>query len=446
MSATSETPRWFTSRRFVTTSIIVLCAILTVEAVIAIGFRDNDYLCHVTFGQEFLAGDPYASDGNYYLLGRLGADAVFALLPYYVGRAICFALGVASLGISIYLWTRMAQAHDPVPPSRIWPTIVLTLVVLLAFLLRDLDECGLQLMLLGMLSAGVWSLWKKQSLLAGLWFAAGASFKSTPLLFLPFLIWKREWKAATAMALGLMLLNFALPAAYLGPQATVVAVRDWADRMAQIAHDQPEAHPSIHPIEPAKVQNQGLQAVIARYIESYPPGHSLHMEHPLYFQFGALPYEQSKTVLKLMILALGVVVAWQFRRSWRSAEGRGHILTECAVAIVFAAMLSPLVWKQHLVVALPCVLLVARSFVTRPDQPRWRLVAFTTIAAIFLLTRHGIIGRDLSLLLMNYKIDGIAVLALVGLTMTLPRSPAAVQAAAPPQTEALSKTHVRHAA
>lgn len=446
MSTAAETPRWFTSRRFVTTSIVVLAVILIVEAVIAIGFRHNDYLCHITFGEDFLAGDPYASAGNYYLLGRLGADAVFALMPYYVGRAICFALGVASLAVSIYLWTRMAQAHDPVPQSRIWPTIVLTVAVLLAFLLRDLDECGLQLMLLGMLSAGVWSLWKKQSLLAGLWFAAGASFKSTPLLFLPFLLWKREWKAATAMALGLLLLNFALPAAYLGPQTTTVAVRDWADRMAQIAHDQPEAHPSIHPIEPAKVQNQGLQAVIARYIESYPPGHSLHVEHPLYFQFGALPFEQSKPALKLIILALGLVVAWQFRRSWRTSEGRGNILTECAVAIVFAAMLSPLVWKQHLVVALPCVLLVARSFVTRPDQPRWRLVAFVMIAATFLLTRHGIVGREMSLLLMSYKINGIATLALVGLTMTLPRSQAAMQTLAAPTTKPMSQDNVRQAA
>jgi len=70
--------------------------------------------------------------------------------------------------------------------------------------------------LLFFLSAGAYAMWRGHRSASGCWLAAAATYKATPVLFLPFLLWKREWKAAGTMAGAILVLNFALPACFLG--------------------------------------------------------------------------------------------------------------------------------------------------------------------------------------------------------------------------------------
>src|SRR5439155_20900410 len=77
---------------------------------------------------------------------------------------------------------------------------------------------------------------------------------------------------------------------------------------------------------------------------------------------------------------------------------------------VFCALLSPLCWKQHLVLALPVVLLVTWRFLVS-DRAQGALGVFLAAsAAVVWLSRHGMVGRETSVLLMSYKLDTLVIL------------------------------------
>jgi len=56
---------------------------------------------------------------------------------------------------------------------------------------------------------------------------------------------------------------------------------------------------------------------------------------------------------------------------------------------------------------------------------RWRWVTIALIAAIVVLSRRFVLGRELSLVVQSYKLDTVAILLSMLLVLTLPRSKAA---------------------
>ena len=159
---------------------------------------------------------------------------------------------------------------------------MLTLLVLLPFIIRDLDECGLQIILLLLCSLAAAAFQRRRMVLSGFWLAAAATYKATPLLFLPFLLWKRQWKAAGCMVFFIAALNL-LPATYLGWEKTLAENRHWFTYTLSVARDTPDAYPSVPRWETPKHQNLSLSATFARLVETYPPGHPLFIDHALVF-------------------------------------------------------------------------------------------------------------------------------------------------------------------
>src|SRR5262249_17542099 len=90
--------------------------------------------------------------------------------------------------------------------------------------------------------------------------------------------------------------------------------------------------------------------------------------------------------------------------------GHDRLPYEWAVVCVFCALLSPLCWKQHLVLALPVLMLVAKRFLT--SEAGQRALAFflaASMAAVW-MSRHGIVGRDTGGLFMSLKVDTMVLL------------------------------------
>ncbi|MBI1900784.1 MAG: DUF2029 domain-containing protein [Planctomycetia bacterium] len=383
---------------------IVLAVALLVEAYFAVFVRRNDFVCHYNFGRDFLAGNPYGHLGNIYPLARAMFNGLLSLPNYYVSRAICLAAAVAGLAWSLWTWRRVAQAGRPIAPSLQFPTVLVSLIILAPLLIRDLDECGLQLLLLTMLTAGMAAVHSGRPGWAGFWLAAAASYKANPILFLPLLLWKREWKAAGWMAAWIVLLGF-LPAAYLGWDTTLAGHRHFLAHSILRLRNTTDAHPSLPGTELPKHDNECLPAAIARFVETYPAGHPLYIDHPLFFQFGHLPLAQAKAVVTGAILLLGAGIAWSMRRRWNapSRESGTSLPAEWAVACVFCALLSPLCWKQHLVLLLPCVYLLARDLLATPRGRLSRGIVVGATAVVLLGMRRGLIGEELALVCMSYN-------------------------------------------
>lgn len=404
-------------------AIAAAAVVLLVEGYIAVFKRENDFIFHRNLGEAFLRGEPYGNSGDWYPLPRVMFDALIAAPPLRVARGVSLLAAIAALGWIAAKWHALAEQRSPLARSRWFAASAVAFFVLLPYVLRDMDECGLQIFLLTLLTAGGWALARGRSVQAGFWLATAAVYKATPLLCLPYLLWKRRWKAAAAMVAFVGFWAVA-PAAFLGWDKTVAAHQQFLARNRIVAAHR-TAYPELPDFEPPKPQNQSLHAAVARYLETYPPGHPLNLEpHPLFHQFGSLDGETAYRVVRGAILALGLVLAWRFRRSGTGPHGVSDFPAEWAAVCMLCALAAPLCWKQHLIVALPAALLVARTAVSDDPSARRRLAALACIAVALVLTRHSIVGRETSVVFLSYKVDTMLMLGLLTMALTTPTAAA----------------------
>ncbi len=377
----------------------VAATLLAIEFHQGVFRRENDYRWHIVQGQHFLARRPERITGDWYPLGRIAWDGVVALLPYRLGRGMMFLLGVGALVGALALWAP-AAGFPTLRSQRTQTAAWLSVLAAAVLIQRDLDECGLQLFLLGLLSLALWLHLRGKVWGTGAALAAAASYKSTPLVFLPYLIWKRQWCTAWWMVVFLLVWNL-LPAAYWGWEATWKFHRRWWDRaLAQARLEDP----SRNAVEPPNVRNQALSVALARLLQTYPPGSPLHLDHPAFFQWGGFDPRSAAWAVKLLLGALALLVAWKFRPWPQTGFGEVRWADEWAVVSGLCALLSPLCWKHHLVLIVPGFYLLTLEVLHKRTAGR-RAVAWLLVlsAGLMLLPGRALWGQELALVWVSYK-------------------------------------------
>lgn len=420
---------WYASPRFRTVAVVAGIVFVAAHAVVAVAFRDTDFFWHVGLGNAFLAGEPFTYGGDWYPLSRTMFDALPALLPYRLSRALFFLLGVASLGLSVVLWNRMADAGRKLDPGAAFAAAVFSLLFVAPYISRDFQECGLQLLLLGMLSVAGYALWRGKDIAAGAALGAAIAYKFTPIICLPLLVWKGRWRAALWTALAVVFLNV-LPAVYLGVDGTVDAHRRWVDRFQKVSRVEDIAENGV---EPPKVQNQSLMAAMARYLQTYPEGHPLRLEHPAFVQFGALDHAAARIAAKGFLLTLAAFIAWRVRGRWTDAAD--NIAPQWACACALCALISPMCWRHHLVLVWPAMFMLVHSVLGRGGVRRY-WIALAAMLVCIVLPQRELFGRDGVMVVMSYRPDTIAALGCALLSLFLPSSPLEAAEIAEPRRRA----------
>ncbi len=410
---------WFCATHKHRLATLAIAVVLVVEGVIAVGYRVNDFEWHRRLGQHFLDGNPYLEGGQWYPLGRAMVDALPAAMNKYVARGLVYSLSVAALIAAAFRWNSMAGT-SAVSCRAGWTAALITFAVGIALIQRDLDECGLQILLLFMLTSAGLALSRRRAGWAGFWLAAAVSYKSTPILFLPYLLWRRQWRAAGWMTTLVVAWNIA-PCAYLGWTKMLEGNRQYfvqAHKISQL-HD-----PSQNGVEPPKPQNQSVLAASARYLMRFDAEHGAYLDHPGYVQFGGLSAHNADRAIKVGLLVAAALLAWRFRPSRKSLESderqTSDFACQWAALCALCALLAPLCWKQHLVLTLPCLFLSLRAVLTRQDHSRWRLFVLCVIGVLMLGTGRELLGRSLSHLLSAYKVHTLAAVLSLVLVLTMP--------------------------
>lgn len=417
MAASADLPSpWYASRRFHAAALGLVGLVVVVEAYFGICARDNDFHYHRGFGQAFLEGQPYRSSFFHYPLSRGFINASLAWLPYRVDRAICYLLAVGLLAVTLHWWRQLAAGRAPLRQGVATAAIIFTLALAGPYVLRDLEDCGLQILLLFCLTAGARCMTLGRPKSSGAWLGLAAAYKLTPLIFLPYLVWKRQWQAAAAMVLSVIATSLA-PAIYLGWETTRNCHQQW---FACAAHTLQVADPTENGVEPPRHLNQSLPFAINRLLQTFPPGHPLALDHAWFVQFNDLAPAQAKRVIQGVLLVFGLALAWRWRRPWGDGPAGESLAPEWAVMVMLCALLSPLCWLQHLVLVLPCVLLWWQARLGRAALPRWHDGAIALFGVIALLVHRDLMSRGLYELLVSYKVHTLACLTAVTLVLTLP--------------------------
>jgi Glycosyltransferase family 87 len=436
---------WF--RTSITWGFVLLVLVKFVHSVF---LKENDFDVHLAYGQMALNaahGDagPFLSLLFHYPPGRILLDEGFALLPRLVARTICFCAAIGSLFITRAIWQRLAQDVKPASPGVDFAAAALAFLLFANWVVRDFDDCGLQILLLFFLSMTAWSVFRGARIQAGAWLGLAITFKLTPVLFVPLLLWKRRFVEAGAAICFVIAFNVLAPGLIWGPDlARAALVRHLHFVQTSVALQDP----SENGVETPSHRSHSLKLAIARYLQTYPPGHPLFIDrdyddngctdrgiplgdpnlcqrHPLFIQFLDLPAATAKQIVGAVIFIIGLALAWRMRHRWSLAGTENHsgslrpLAPEWAVACVFAAVLSPLAWDQHLTLVLPCGYLVIRDALMRKDQLRLRAAAIGLIFVCVWILHRDPLSKLYALIAMSYHFELLAIFVLILLTLTI---------------------------
>lgn len=375
---------------------------------------EGDFTLHWIFGRRFLAGGFLYAAGMHtpYPPFWAMASSLLNVGPMATVRVILYPFGLVPLGLILLLLSRRLQPHLPLGNQRTTWALTLALLLCSRFLIRELPECGANLMMVALSWCGVYAWTRRRDRLAGALIGLATALKCTSALFLVYFAWKRQWRLVAAGALATGAFSLA-PALWMGPSSFTQHMGFW---LQTVRMGLSEPHPVRGVLGDEETGNLALKPALGRLLVALPPTHKGYLDHPWRLQPLDLPPEAASIVIKgLLILILGTVALLMTRKA-PQRDGLA-ILWEAAAISVLLLLLSPITWRQHCVGVLPLLILVSWRRVALGRARAWvRLALGFYILAVLVLDR-GVIGRDLTLLLDSYGITAWALLALLAIAL-----------------------------
>jgi alpha-1,2-mannosyltransferase len=374
-----------------------------------VGSKIGDYDVNREFGRRFLVHEELYEGGqcfNYMPVSAL-YWAPLALVSPRVGMAGRCLTAIICLGLTFRMLFSMAFPDRRVDWTKATALTLLSIILALHYLLRDFDDGGPHVILLAILVGGVYCIWRGRGKLAAFWLGLGIATKITPGLFLPYLLWKRQWRIAayTGAATVLWIL---LPALWMGSASWWRHQQQWNQVALSVFQESQE--PGREDNE-QRVQNQALKPAIMRYLITYPSGHSMRLDQAGYLDFLNWSPAKASRVADMASLMIAIVFCWRTRKRWDESEPKS-ILGEISGLLLLVLLFSPVSWLQHFVFAMPAIFWI----VTQPSRTltRWVLGVYVILA---LVINRELVGRENYLLLLSYHTHTVCLLLLFTLVM-----------------------------
>jgi alpha-1,2-mannosyltransferase len=273
----------------------------------------------------------------------------FARLPKIEGAVAWFVLKAAMTTVSIWLCFRMARPTG----TRTLPSWVQGAVILLSLrpIMSDLHHANNNLVILFLVITALYAWRKGYDVLSGLILALAISYKVTPALFVPYLVYKRSWRTVGATCLGMGIFLLVVPSLVIGPTFNGECLAAWWKRMMSpfLVKDF---------ISPQEV-NQSLGGVLTRLLTETKTGGGRYDVH-LDLNLVAWPAALVKPLIKGLALGLVVLLAFLCRTK-TSRRDDPRLLGEFALVVLTMLFVSERSWKHHYVtVLLPYTYLMYR--------------------------------------------------------------------------------------
>jgi hypothetical protein len=356
-------------------------------------------------------GDPYGLAINTWPPFFLFIAAGLALLARVslVGALLLWQLGsVAAIWGSCRLFARLNGQDEP--PAFTAPALLVPVLMTARLFQEHLQhtQINLYLLLLVLLAFDLFR--RRRDAWGGLALAAAASAKAVPILFLPYLLYKRAWRAAAWTAGFLAILNVALPFVAFGPARTAERWGAWRTVAARETADPTPHYP-----------NQSLLAAVKRVVTTEGGARD-----PVRYAIASWPTAHATRLFYLLagLGALGLAVA--FRRTSGTAA-------ELAICLAVMPLLSPLAWKAHFVTLLPAYSVVWPALRGRVAWGVW----WASFACLT-LSAPALVGERVNNALESLNVITVGALLVVGLalwaalTSLRPRPPASSAAPSRP--------------
>ncbi len=376
-------------------------------------FRDIDI--HREIGRRFLSGEYlYANDYCYMYLPTTGIYfAPLLILDRNPSLALRYAVAAGCLALTTVLFHRMlCGASDSTHWSRLLVGVGAGALTL-QFILNDLDDGGPHLILLGILTSGVYAIWVGRERLGAALVGFGIVLKITPALFVLLFLWKRQWRVAWYTVLATVLW-IVLPILYMGPASWWNHHVEWTQNAVLSVFDRQIEGRQENELQKA---NLSLRHTMLRYLVTYPPTHRLRQVDPGYKPVLDLPSPVANAIVGVAALGLLGLFAWSSRGPFQG-PGDPSWARDCAGTLMLALFLSPITWDQHLVWMIPAaVIVVAAAVRVSGGLSRAGYAMLAVYIVLTMVLNYEVVGSARWEALKSYHHLGIAMLILFGLLL-----------------------------
>jgi len=372
-----------------------LLVLLVLVAVCVRSIRQpEDFAGYVAVGEAVLAGE------HIYHATPKGLNTwppVFSLVcvplalldrpSAYLGRGVWLLAGLLALLSCLHVITRLVHRRPLTldPPRRpglplYSPEVLLPLLLAHVAVVGNFIHLQVNTMVFLLVLVALRAQARGRPLAGGIALGVAGALRVMPLVFVPYLLWRRRWKPA-AVALATSVVVSLLPILVFGVSQFGDYVTSWRaatgrDAIWGVGH-----------------MNQSMPATWDRYL-----GHGVvpFRTEP---QHDIEPSDSSAAHLATLVtLAVTAALAlWRFRGRVRPA-GRAALL-EWSIVFLVGASFGPVSWKAYLIVLLlPYALITALLRETGTD-PAVRTLArvLLVVACLFLaLPTRDLLGRELS--------------------------------------------------
>jgi hypothetical protein len=272
-----------------------------------------------------------------------------------------FYLKVGLTLLALYWVFRLVEQ-----PDRVFPPWAKVLTVLLGLrpIMGDLIHGNINLFILFLVVAALYAFHRGRDVLSGVALALAIACKVTPALFLPYLLWKRSWKALAGCAAGLVLFFGLIPACFLGWQKNADDLNSWVKNMV-VPYVLKGQVTSEH-------NNQSLPGLFYR-LGTHSPSFSYYVNDrytPLeYHNLVTLDPAVVRLLLKGCMLGFAALVVWSCRTP-TVPRGGWRLAAEFGVIVLGMLLFSERTWKHHgVTLVLPFAVLAYYLAACRPG--RW---------------------------------------------------------------------------
>ena len=350
------------------------------------------------FRGYLLVGELVLSGGHIYWDAPPGINTwppVFSLLcvpltllakpSVYLARGVWILLNFGVLLLVLRMIARLVYKRDlglrAEPRDSISLADAALLVPLLLtsrFVFSNFEHLQVNIILFALALGGLYLQATRRELAGGVALGCAAALKVMPILFLPYLLYRKRWRASLSMAVTTLALSLS-PALAFGSHRFHNYYAAWGESLA--------AGWTVGKM------NQSVFAMLDRFIGHgmVPLGVGGIVEVP------ASGDPLVRLAWWLLVVVIVVLALWLFRGP--TEQGSWPSLAEWSVVFAVSAIFGPVGWKAYLIVLLlPNALLFAAARSSRLNTGQRKTAAWILAAAFVLgtLTTPGLVGGSLA--------------------------------------------------
>ena len=222
--------------------------------------------------------------------------------------------------------------------------LTLILLVWLPPVMGDMQEGQTNLLMLTPLATGLalgmidksWARW-----IGGIFVGMAVCIKVTPIIFLIYFAWKRQWKIVGGIGMGLVLGLLVIPTLFFGWSQNWAWFREWFNIMIvpYVTHGRVEYY-----------VGQSVPSFLSRLLRHVPAfySHPHGIAKPHYVNLFNLHRNISDDLIRVILIIIGLIGLW-WARSKLKPLGQKRYLLEIGAVAAFMLWASPRTWVPHYV-------------------------------------------------------------------------------------------------